>query len=142
MRNNLMTTVMQRSLITMSCGIALCFAVSSPIIASLAGGWWGGDWNCNIDGRSARMRWNVVDDSQRTCNGNICSTTSAVRWKGSFSDNGSRWVPLTNPRQSNRGGLYFRHADGNQWYLAKPAGNRTKGWTTWNGQRYPLLCWK
>jgi Family of unknown function (DUF6006) len=142
MRNNFMTTVMQRSLIAMSCGIALCFTVSSPVIASQAVGWWGGNWNCNIDGRSARMRWNVVDDSQTTCNGNICSTTSGVRWQGSFSDNGSRWVPLTNPREGHQGGLYFRHADGNQWYLPKPTGNRTTGWTTWNGKRYPLSCWR
>jgi Family of unknown function (DUF6006) len=92
MRNNSMTTVMQRSLITMSCGIALSLVVSGSTVASQVAGWWGGNWNCNIDGRPARMRWNVVDDSQTTCNGNICSTTSGVRWKGSFSDNGSRWV--------------------------------------------------
>jgi Family of unknown function (DUF6006) len=107
MRNNSMTTIMQRSLITISCGIALSVAVSGSTIASQAVGWWGGNWNCNIDGRSARMRWNVVDDSQTTCNGNICSTTSGVRWQGSFSDNGSRWVPLTNPREGHQGGLYF-----------------------------------
>jgi Family of unknown function (DUF6006) len=142
MRNNSMTTIMQRSLITISCGIALSLAVSNASIASQVAGWWGGNWNCNIDGRPARMRWNVVDDSQTTCNDDICSTSSGVRWNGSFSDNGSRWVPLTNPRQVDRGGLYFRHADGNQWYLPKPTGNRTTGWTTWNGKRYPLSCWK
>ena len=142
MRNNSLTTIMQRSLIAISCGIALSLAVSGASIASQVAGWWGGDWNCNIDGRPARMRWNVVDDSQTTCNGDTCSTSSGVRWNGSFSDNGSRWVPLTNPRQVNRGGLYFRHADGNQWYLPKPTGNRTTGWTTWNGKRYPLSCWK
>lgn len=64
--------------------------------------------------------------------------TSAVKWVGRFSDNGPYWVPLTNPRESNEGGLYFRHADGNQWYLPKPKGNRTTGWTTWNSQRYSL----
>jgi hypothetical protein len=58
------------------------------------------------------------------------------------SDAGSRWVALTDPREGSRGGLYFRHADGNQWYLPKPTGNKTKGWTTWNGQRYSLSCWK
>lgn len=142
MKYNPMITAIHSLLSASSCGIALCFAVSSPVVASQAVGWWGGNWNCNIDGRSAQMKWIVVDDSQTTCNGNICSTTSGVRWQGSFSDNGSRWVPLTNPREGNRGGLYFRHADGNQWYLGKPAGNRTTGWTTWNGKRYPLSCWR
>jgi len=142
MSSNFITNVVQRSLLTISCGIALSFSVSSSATASQAVGWWGGNWTCNIDGRPARMQWKVVDDSQTTCNGDTCSTTSGVRWVGSFSDNGSRWVPLTNPREGNRGGLYFRHADGNQWYLSKPTGSRTTGWTTWNGQRYPLSCWK
>ncbi|MBD2516612.1 hypothetical protein H6G93_16640 [Nostoc sp. FACHB-973] len=135
-------TVMQRSLFTLSSAIALSFAISAPSSAGTLSGWWYGDWNCNIDGRPARMRWNVVDDSQTTCNGNDCWTSSGVRWNGSFSDNGSRWVALTDPRKGNRGGLYFRHADGNQWYLPQPTDNKTTGWTTWNGQRYPLSCWK
>lgn len=142
MKYNLIITAIQSSLPALSSSIALCLAVFSPALASTASGWWGGNWNCNIDGRPALMRWNVVDDSQTTCNGDVCSTTSGVRWKGSFSDNGSRWVALTEPRQGNRGGLYFRHADGNQWYLAKPSGNKTVGWTTWNNQRYPLSCWR
>jgi hypothetical protein len=124
-------------------GIVLGFTVSNPAIASqLPGGWWDGNWNCNIDGRPARMRWNVVDDRQTTCNGDTCSTSYGVKWKGNFSDNGSRWVALTEPRRGDKGGLYFRHADGNQWYLAKPTNNRTAGWTTWNGKRYPLSCWR
>lgn len=142
MSNNFIITVMQRSLVTLSSAIALSFAFSGSSPASVAVGWWGGYWDCNIDGRPARMKWDVVDDSQTTCNGNICSTTSGVRWQGSFSDNGSRWVALTEPRRGNRGGLYFRHADGNQWYLPQPTNNKTTGWTTWNGQRYSLSCWK
>lgn len=133
---------MKLSLYKISCGLALCFAVSGPATASQVSGWWGGNWNCNIDGRSAHMRWNAVDDSQITCNGDTCSTSSGVRWQGSFSDNGSRWVPLTNPRKGDKGGLYFQHADGNKWYLPKPTGNRTTGWTTWNSKRYPLSCWR
>jgi hypothetical protein len=140
MRNHTMTTVMQRSLLTISCGIALSFAASS--LASQVSGWWGGNWTCNIDGRPASMRWNVVDDVQTTCNEEYCTTSTSARWVGSFSDNGSAWVPLTDPDQDIQGGLYFRHADGNQWYLPSPTGNRTTGWTTWNGQRYPLSCWK
>jgi hypothetical protein len=122
-------------------GLVLCFGSFSSAGASQAVGWWGGAWSCNIDGRPAQMKWVVVDDSQTSCDGNICSTSSGVKWKGSFSDNGSRWVPLTNPRTGNLGGVYFNHADGNRWYLPKPSGRQSVGWTTWNGQRYRLACW-
>jgi hypothetical protein len=142
MKNNSGMTSMQRSLTTTACGIALGLIVSGPALAGLAPGWWGGTWRCTIDGRPAMMKWVVVDDSQTSCNGDSCTTSSGVRWKGSFSDNGSGWVPLTNPRQGNQGGLFFRHADGNEWYLRRPEANRTTGWTTWNGQRYALSCWR
>ena len=120
--------------------VAVCLAVSAPAVASTLAGWWGGTWACSIDGRPAQMKWVAVSDSQQTCSNGTCTQTSGVRWKGSFSDNGSRWVPLTDPRTGQQGGLFFRHADGNQWYLPKPVGNRTSGWTTWNGKRYPLSC--
>ena len=121
--------------------VALSMSVSGPALASTVSGWWGGTWACSIDGRPAQMKWVVVDAPQTTCNSDgICTTTSGARWKGSFSDNGSPWVQLTEPRRGQQGGLFFRHADGNQWYLPKPTGNRTSGWTTWNGQRYPLSC--
>lgn len=122
-------------------GLALTAASISPAGAGSVTGWWGGTWSCNIDGRSAKMKWVPVDDSQTSCNGDTCTTSSGARWKGSFSDNGSRWVPLTNPRPGDRGGVYFNHADGNRWYLPKPSGRQTVGWTTWNGQRYRLACW-
>ncbi|MGK9167187.1 hypothetical protein KXR53_12865 [Inquilinus limosus] len=133
---------MKRSLLTIAHALALCLAVSGPAPAGQVAGWWGGTWDCNIDGRPARMRWAAVDASETTCDGDICTTSSGARWSGSFSDNGSRWVRLTNPRQGNRGGLFFRHADGNQWYLAKPVNNKAVGWTTWNGNRYSLSCWR
>lgn len=132
----------QRSILTAFRGLNLCFVVFAPAHAGIVSGWWGGAWTCNIDGRPARMKWSAVDDSETTCNGDVCSSTSGVRWQGSFSDNGSRWVPLTNPSKGKKGGLFFRHADGNQWYLPEPKGNKTTGWTTWNGKRYPLSCWK
>lgn len=133
---------LKRLLLTLSCGFALCLIVLGLAYAGQVSGWWGGSWTCDIDGRPARMNWSVVDNSQTTCQGDTCTSTSGVRWKGNFSDNGSRWVPLSNARQGNTGGLFFRHADGNQWYLPKPQGNRTTGWTTWNGQRYRLSCWR
>lgn len=132
------------SLFPNSCSLALfCLVVANPSYASQAVGWWGGNWTCNIDGRPARMKWTVVDDSQTTANDDgTATTTSGVRWKGSFSDNGSNWVPLTNPRLGTKGGMYFNHADGNRWYLSKPSSNKSTGWTTWDDQRYPLSCWK
>jgi len=143
MKINCAMTTMKRPLLAVSCGLALCLAAAEPSVAGMVSGWWGGTWSCNIDGRPARMKWIPVDDSQTVCDDDgICTTTSGARWKGSFSDNGSPWVALTNPRQGDRGGLYFNHADGNRWYLPKPTGNRTAGWTTWNGQRYPLTCWQ
>jgi Family of unknown function (DUF6006) len=126
----------------LSCGIALGLTVTIPANASQVGGWWNGSWNCNIDGRAAQMKWSVVDDSQTSCNGDVCSTAASVRWAGQFSDSGSRWVALNNARSGNNGGLFFNHADGNRWYLAKPVSNKASGWTTWNGKRYPLSCWR
>lgn len=137
-----MSKSMQQSLFRSFCGLSVYLALSGLAPAGQVPGWWGGAWDCNIDGRPARMKWAAVDDSQTNCNGDACTTSSGARWKGNFSDNGSRWVPLTEPRRGNKGGVFFRHADGNQWYLAQPVGNRTKGWTTWNGQRYTLACWR
>ncbi|MBX9403472.1 DUF6006 family protein [Lysobacter sp. BMK333-48F3] len=123
--------------------LALGTAHCAPAQASQVGGWWGGDWTCTIDGRPARMRWTAVDDTHVDCDGDeSCSQSSGARWRGRFSDNGSAWVALNNPRPGVRGGLFFNHADGNRWYLPRPSNGRSNGWTTWNGQRYPLSCWR
>src|SRR5262245_37101177 len=105
-----MMAAMLRSLFAISCGLVLSLPASGPALASQVVGWWNGSWTCNIDGRPGRMRWTVVDDSQTTCDGDTCTSTSGARWRGSFSDNGSRWVPLTDPHRGNQGGLYFNHA--------------------------------
>lgn len=138
---NYIKTAMRYSWHTLSCSITLGLAVAIPANAGLVSGWWGGSWNCNIDGRSAQMRWTVVEDVEPPCNSDLCSSSSGVHWEGRFSDNGGRWVALKNPRTAtNTGGLFFNHADGNRWYLAKPVSNKASGWTTWNGNRYPLSC--
>lgn len=130
----------------LSTGAVLCLATFSSTEPAAAGfapvGWWGGDWTCRIDGRPARMRWVPVNNDQVSCDGSECSIVSGASWKGSFSDNGSAWVPLRNARRGNQGGLFFNHADGNQWYLPEPNGRKTDGWTTWQGQRYRLSCWR
>jgi hypothetical protein len=135
-------TFVRSTLVRASCGLALSITTLAPAVAGQVAGWWGGSWSCTIDGRPARMRWVPVDDTQTSCDGSACTSAAGARWKGSFSDNGSRWVALSHATEGNHGGLFFRHADGNRWYLAKPVGNRSTGWTTWNGQRYPLACWR
>lgn len=121
---------------------ALYLAASATANASMAVGWWGGTWNCNIDGRPAMMKWVSVNVAEEECDDESCSQSTSVHWKGSFSDNGSRWVELSNAHMGNQGGLYFNHADGNKWYLPKPQGGRSDGWTTWQGKRYQLSCWR
>jgi len=140
--NVFMSTPKPRSLVVVVCSLAFGALFSLPSHASLSVGWWGGTWTCNIDGRPARMKWSSVDNTQTSCDGETCSTVAGARWKGLFSDSGSQWAPLTNAHLGNDGGLYFRHADGNKWYLPKPKGNKTTGWTTWNGNRYKLSCWR
>lgn len=106
--------------------------------------WFFGRWDCNIDGRPAQMQWKVVDDSQTTCSGDTCSTTSGVRIAGWFSDNGSAWVPLKKRfanTQRQELGIRYLGKEQDNWYLKY--NSRTKvadGWTTWRGQRYPLQC--
>lgn len=125
-----------------ACCLLALAAQPQRAAASQAAGWWGGEWKCNIDGRPARMSWKVVDAPQTSCDGDVCSTAASVRWVGRFSDNGSRWVGLRDARNSSMNGLYFRHADGNQWYLSAPAQGKTTGWTTWNSKKYKLVCWR
>ncbi len=108
--------------------------------------WASGDLNCKIDGRPARMNWRVVDDPQTECDGNVCSTTSAVKTVGNFSDNGGGWVPLGMTGVTNGGltlNIRYLGAEQDNWQLTQ--NNYTEvatGWTTWRGNRYPLSCWK
>jgi Family of unknown function (DUF6006) len=108
--------------------------------------WFFGTWNCNIDGRPAKMQWYVVDDSQTTCDGNICSSTSGVKVVGRFSDNGSPWVPL-GKRYSNSQrkelGIRYLGKEQDNWLLKFDSTTKVaNGWTTWRGNRYPLQCKK
>jgi Family of unknown function (DUF6006) len=133
---------MKRNLSALIIGATLFATTLTAHASTVAPGWWSGSWQCTIDGRPARMKWSVVDVGGTSCDGEVCTSTSEVAWRGRFSDNGSQWVSLTNARPGRSGGLYFNHADGNKWYLPRPTANRTKGWTTWQGNRYPLSCWR
>jgi hypothetical protein len=122
--------------------VGVCALPSLGLASMVARDWYFGNWDCNIDGRAARMQWRVVDDPQTTCNGDVCSTTSGVKVVGRFSDRGSAWVPLTK-RWSNRSeiGIRYLGAEQDNWYLRFDRNTRTAtGWTTWRGNRYPLQC--
>lgn len=129
------------------CVLALCIVIPwQAHAADQPDEWWSGDWNCDIGGRPAQMKWATVEDSQLADNaGGTGRTTAAARWEGRLS-NGSQWVALTEPSPGKKGGLYFRHADGNKWYLQKPTDNKTTGWTRATAQRnaprYPVSCWR
>ncbi|MOA21003.1 hypothetical protein D3C78_1414790 [compost metagenome] len=109
--------------------------------------WWLGDWTCDLRGHPAHMKWSTVEDEQTTVGTDeAAGHTSAPRWEGSFSEDGAKWVALTEPRLGKNGGLYFRHADGHKWYFQKPVANEIKGWTRLapqrNAPRYPISCWR
>ncbi|BAZ39071.1 hypothetical protein NIES4101_50230 [Calothrix sp. NIES-4101] len=140
---------MKKAIRNLLLGLAILpFSVLAPngnAQASLAvTQWFFGNWDCTIDGRPAKMQWRVVDDTQVNCNGDVCSSSSGVKVVGRFSDNGSAWVPLAT-RYSNRTDLGIRYLGREQdnWFLRfEPRGQSASGWTTWRGNRYPLMCRK
>jgi len=72
----------------------LLFNLGTTNASQVVTQWYFGSWDCNIDGRNAKMQWLVVDDPQTQCDGDVCRTTSGVKVVGQFSDNGSAWVSL------------------------------------------------
>jgi Family of unknown function (DUF6006) len=122
----------------------LVFASGHAKAGLVASEWFFGLWDCNIDGRPAQMQWRVVDDSQTTCSGDVCSTTSGVRIAGRFSDNGSAWVPLEkrfSSRKKQDLGIRYLGGEKDNWYLKYNSLTKVAdGWTTWRGNRYPLQC--
>ncbi|MEE3717825.1 DUF6006 family protein [Tumidithrix elongata RA019] len=124
--------------------LSLFLASGQAIASQVATEWYFGRWNCNIDGRSARMQWSVVNDPQTNCSGGVCSTTSGVRIVGRFSDNGSAWVPLAKQRSSSTTlNIRYLGAEQDNWFLRYDrSSNIANGWTTWRGNRYSLRCWR
>ena len=89
--------------------------------------WFAGTWTGTIDGRPATMRWRVTGSGK------------GRQIVGEFSDGSSgSYVPL-NYDSHTPDELFFRHADGNSWYLARKQDGQASGYTTWNGQKYPLV---
>ena len=100
-----------------------------------------GNWNCNLHGRSAKMAWKIVDDTRTECSGGRCSVSHGVKEVGSFKDGSGPWVSLTALGTSTQS-ITFRHADGNKWYLARTSARQLNGHSTWQGNQYPLSCWR
>lgn len=122
--------------------------LAAPVLASTSAlpRWANGESNCKIDGRPAKMFWQVVDDPQTECEGNICSTTSAVKTVGHFSDNGGAWVNLRIREVTNSGNtldIRYLGSEPSNWQLNYDASTEiATGWTQWRGRRYQLSCWK
>ncbi|HYX35660.1 MAG TPA: DUF6006 family protein [Oligoflexus sp.] len=120
------------------------FASSSVSASQIVRQWYHGWWDCNIDGRPAQMVWEVVDDPQtKRYPDGTCSTTSAVKTVGWFSDNGAPWVHLgINNSSGTYFGIRYLGQEQDNWYLIhNPADDTATGKTTWRGQQYPLSCW-
>ena len=117
------------------------FMASAPAAAgTVAGGWYMGDWNCTLDGRPTRIVWRIVSVDYGSSDGDIGTSVAGAERRGRFLDGGS-WANLTFVR-ATADTLNFRHADGNNWFLRKGAGNQAAGFSTWNRRRYPLTCTK
>ena len=124
------------------CG-TLALSVPSVHAATASRIWWDGTWNCRLNGRPAQMRWRVVNNPREVASGTTGpGATTGLKRVGSFSENGGPWTDLRDPRQANDGGLFFRSANGNRWFLARAERGRTTGWATAQGKRLPLVCWR
>lgn len=124
--------------------LSILLTISAAQASQVASEWFFGNWNCQIDGRPAKMQWQVVNDPQTHCEGGVCSSTSGVKVVGRFSDNGGPWVPLVKRyRHGNDFGIRYQGAEPDNWFLRyDPRWKTATGWTTWRGNRYPLQCQK
>ena len=89
--------------------------------------WFVGAWTGQIHGRPAAMRWRMLE-----------SGSGGKSYVGEFSDgNTGTYVPMTldgfSPTE-----LFFRHPDGNQWFLRYDGASFAEGFTRWQGAQYPL----
>jgi hypothetical protein len=101
---------------SLSQGTTVHIGISTP--------WFFGTWIGTIDGRPAMMRWWA--DSSHTITGD-------------FSDgNNGSFVPLHYDSHTAQK-LFFRHQDGNNWFLARSSDAAASGTTTWEGKNYPLV---
>jgi Family of unknown function (DUF6006) len=112
--------------------LAATLAAAQSAQASYAAKWFDGNWDCKIDGRSAKMTWRMADDMPNS------------KYLGKFSDSGGAWVPLSE-LSSNSNTLSLRYLGGEPatWGLTyAPQQRSAVGFTTWRGKKYPLSCTK
>ena len=121
--------------------LTLLSTLASSHASQVARAWYFGTWSCVIDHRAARMVWQVVDDPQTSCSGNICSTSSGVAVRGWFKDGAGPWVKLVN-RSASGADLRFTYTgDNTRWFLRyDPNTGVATGNTIWRGNTYPLQC--
>lgn len=112
--------------------------LASPPTAS----WWLGSWTCTNGGRPAALTWRVVNNPLQAAGGGGARPTTGLQRVGRFSETGGAEIALANPRQGQDGGLFFRAADRSEWFLARPADGKARGWSIAAGQRVPLICWR
>lgn len=116
-------------------------AAGAPAAASqVAGGWYMGDWRCTLDGRPTRIVWDVVSVDHGSSHGDVGTSVAGAELRGRFWDRGAM-VRLSFGRATSTA-LYFKHPDGNNWYLRRTSPTQATGYSTWEGRRYPLACTK
>lgn len=98
-------------------------ARGAPIRISVAYPWFFGTWTGTLDGRPSTMRWRLEGDAIA----------------GDFSDGSTgRYVPLAH-ESHNGEQLFFRHPDGNHWFLARSSEGEARGYSIWQGRQFPLI---
>ena len=109
---------------------------------------WQGTWNCNLDGRSAVLKLQLLE--KRVFVDFVGSTYSELFVSGQFSDSGGAWKHVTQ-RSFNSGDLASSRRDHmlpliyenrDNWMLIMHTGNRNyiSGYTTWNGSVFGMQC--
>ena len=127
--------------LTIAALAAAAMAGGAPAGASqVAGGWYMGNWRCTLDGRPTRIVWDVVSVEHGGHHGDHGTSVAGAERRGRFWDRGS-WVTLSFGRATSTA-LYFKHPDGNDWYLRRTSATQASGHSTWQGRRYPLACTK
>lgn len=112
---------------------------------------WLGTWKCNLDGRSAIIRFKLEDNV--VCRGNICKKQIGTKLVGHISDNGGPWRRLERRRLDSNDPpasgakdhiLPLRYNGRDNWLLIMHTWNRkfASGYTTWRGKPYGLQCRK
>lgn len=133
---------LKRSLITRSlASLALLSLASLATASQVASKWYFGNWACVIDGRAARMVWQVVDDPQTSCRDGVCSSSSGVAIKGWFKDGNGPWVRLVNQSLAGNDLRFTYTGDNTRWFLRfNPNTGVANGNTVWRGNTYSLNC--